>query len=715
MADKPTIPDFPTLPDFGQMITQACEVVASVRGIPYDFKGTLSLENKFVVLFKTVKEMFDAQDELVKSYKALYDFVNQFFANLGLQAEVNKKIEEMKNSGELLNLLKPTVNNETTAWLTANITNPSNPPIDKSLTVENAAADAKVTGDKINSLKEDLCNAYKGGRLLNVREIVSSESFNDFENIGSTPVPENKYSYELSGNSIAWTESDSYLTYSFEKGDKGIVNFGNISDISEFMFLVIFEYVGITCSVLKKDSNLFKDSNKPTDYLTLNGTRYRYISNGVLEFEVTDENCKLHVTIKKVNIFDGTGYVIGEEKKIYPKWLMRSKDRIFIASNEASEEEKTYADYVCDGVNDEVEIQKAIDYLNKVGGGCIKLSAGRFFLQNFTLCEDGVYRCLTIPQSNVTIEIEGVGFGYWEKTGSYDKIVGTILYLSTIAHNQITNDRKYEIISAPNVEYSRLGLRLKKIGIRIPNNQKPIICINLFNVGRPYLESVMLHGYGLDIGGIPPKAVDGCIGIRMTNGWNYGTECMYKMCGANGFYEAFQVGGEHVIMLDCSGIFNVYSYTFGNYEWTYGAFLHPITMINCCDERGVNMPLFVKAGVKYDGVYTKGKQNINIIDFNCERGVTENIPGGVEGDDAIVMDDECFAGTITYTKKIGVNAIGSDSTFFQKGGKNFKIRNVAQPLYGTTEVRNSLGANNGQEFFDTDLGKMMYFFEGRWM
>lgn len=152
MADNTKIPDFPNLPDFGQMITQACEVVASVRGIPYDFNGTLSLENKFVVLFKTVKEMFEAQDELVKSYKALYDFVNQFFTNLDLQNEVNKKIEEMKDSGEILNLLKPTVNSEITAWLTANITNPSNPPIDKSLTVENAAADAKVVGDTFKNL-----------------------------------------------------------------------------------------------------------------------------------------------------------------------------------------------------------------------------------------------------------------------------------------------------------------------------------------------------------------------------------------------------------------------------------------------------------------------------------------------------------------------------------------------------------------------------------
>ena len=188
MAEKPTIPDFPTLPDFGHMITQACEIIASVRGIPYDFNGTLSLENKFVVLFKTVKEMFDGQDELVKSYKTLYDFINQYFTNLDVQAEVNKKIEAMKDSGELLNLLKPTVSNETSKWLASNITNPSNPPIDKSLTVENAAADSKVVGERL--LKDGLSYSkqfstsvyYKGssnGTLTNVNG-TSFISFDDY-------------------------------------------------------------------------------------------------------------------------------------------------------------------------------------------------------------------------------------------------------------------------------------------------------------------------------------------------------------------------------------------------------------------------------------------------------------------------------------------------------------------------------------------------------
>lgn len=161
MADKPPIPDFPTLPDFGQMITQACEVVASVRGIPYDFNGTLSLENKFVVLFKTVKEMFNAQDALVKSYKELYEFVNTYFDNLDVQEEINNKLDNMAREGTLLNIVKPTISNETTKWLAAHITNPTSPAVDKSLTVQGAAADSFMTGSLLSSLFSPNYNYFR--------------------------------------------------------------------------------------------------------------------------------------------------------------------------------------------------------------------------------------------------------------------------------------------------------------------------------------------------------------------------------------------------------------------------------------------------------------------------------------------------------------------------------------------------------------------------
>lgn len=105
MADKTNIPDFPTIPDVESMIRQACAVIANVRGIPYDFNGTLSLENKFTVLFKTVKEMFDVQESLIESFKELYEFCKQFLTDASLKKAVTEVLKEMKESGELEELM----------------------------------------------------------------------------------------------------------------------------------------------------------------------------------------------------------------------------------------------------------------------------------------------------------------------------------------------------------------------------------------------------------------------------------------------------------------------------------------------------------------------------------------------------------------------------------------------------------------------------------
>lgn len=92
------LPDFPNVPDLNTMIQQACEIIANVKGIPYDFNGALSLENKFTVLFKIVKDMFDAQETLAESYKELYEFVKKYLANLdttGIDKLIQKYLATM--------------------------------------------------------------------------------------------------------------------------------------------------------------------------------------------------------------------------------------------------------------------------------------------------------------------------------------------------------------------------------------------------------------------------------------------------------------------------------------------------------------------------------------------------------------------------------------------------------------------------------------------
>ena len=91
------------------------------------------------------------ETDITTAFDNLHDYVEDYFDNLDVQQEINNKLNDMKLSGELAQIMNPLIATETGTWLSTHITNPSNPPIDTSLSVSNAAADAKVTGDKIRS------------------------------------------------------------------------------------------------------------------------------------------------------------------------------------------------------------------------------------------------------------------------------------------------------------------------------------------------------------------------------------------------------------------------------------------------------------------------------------------------------------------------------------------------------------------------------------
>ena len=81
------------------------------------------------------------------SYNDLVEYVNTYFDNLDVQEEINNKLDAMAESGELSALIVPLLLVPVDAWLAEHITNPSNPPLDTSLTLANAAAPAKTVGD----------------------------------------------------------------------------------------------------------------------------------------------------------------------------------------------------------------------------------------------------------------------------------------------------------------------------------------------------------------------------------------------------------------------------------------------------------------------------------------------------------------------------------------------------------------------------------------
>ena len=95
--------------------------------------------NKLIVQWKAMQKNFD---NLHDAFNDLKSYVQNYFKNLNVQEEINNKLDSMIADGTLLNIIKPTISNVTSNWLDNHITNPTNPPIDTSLSVSGAAADA---------------------------------------------------------------------------------------------------------------------------------------------------------------------------------------------------------------------------------------------------------------------------------------------------------------------------------------------------------------------------------------------------------------------------------------------------------------------------------------------------------------------------------------------------------------------------------------------
>lgn len=385
------------------------------------------------------------------------------------------------------------------------------------------------------------------------------------------------------------------------------------------------------------------------------------------------------------------------------------KDKVVrVASNTANDIEKKYADFICDGIADEQQINQALQLLGEIGGGTLQLSSGIFYLDNFTQGTDGVYRSIVYPNiDGLTITIKGTG------AMAKGDLVATSIDLSYSAYTALNNssNSQYELFGK-NLGGKQTVLYMKDLRFRSPKNQKKFIFIDLFAFGRVELEHVYCYAYKDVLASTLAPAVDGLIGCKMLDGSNWGTENNYLSCGMYACYEGWQVGSEHVYMRNCSAIYNVYGYTFGNYQWS-NAFLHPITLIGCCDERNVNLPLFKKCGFYSSSATNKG-QRIDIISMAIERK-SAGTPGGNLGDLAVEVTDGTFNGDISFTMLNDGNVNSVNIPFFQSGGSNFKVRNSAHALSGNTATRNSYAPNNFEEFYDTTEGKLYKYINGNWI
>ena len=134
-----------------------------------DVNSVIQLTEDFTVdIEQTVETLTDA-------FNTLHDFVDNYFDNLDVQDEIDNKLDEMATDGTLSAMVIPVATTMIpgliTQWLNEHIT-PTSPPVDKTLTVSNAAADAKVVGDEIAGLKEDLS-------AVTINNMITPSNFRD--------------------------------------------------------------------------------------------------------------------------------------------------------------------------------------------------------------------------------------------------------------------------------------------------------------------------------------------------------------------------------------------------------------------------------------------------------------------------------------------------------------------------------------------------------
>lgn len=373
------------------------------------------------------------------------------------------------------------------------------------------------------------------------------------------------------------------------------------------------------------------------------------------------------------------------------------------------------ADFICTGKNDELVIQKAIDKCIEENKNVMLLN-GVYHIDAFHdyYSDNGPKTAICFPNLWREIQFFGQNHEYGFQK-SFDN--GVVLYVSHEALESISEETA--VIRGKWTDFgiqNGSSLHMENIAVVLADNQHALRCVDLRRTDRVEVKNLSLVAYGnlieinsdVGLGSTPPIPKKGCIGLTMTDGSNYDYS-NYTNVQAWGFDEGIQVGGEHVVCINCGATIGRYGFTFGNYVTKCGS-NHPITLINCLDERNINLPLFNMCGDDDGkGGRLQGEQEVTLISFNIER-VENQTPGGKLGDLMREVYPGTWKGNIDFTVQPAWshrNAIDFQLWENDGSGSGIKTRNNCHREICTTSERLSYYPMYGQQIFDTDLNKMV--------
>ena len=382
-----------------------------------------------------------------------------------------------------------------------------------------------------------------------------------------------------------------------------------------------------------------------------------------------------------------------------------------IAAFDSSEADKAKADVICTGTHDEVTIQQVLDKFdgNRTETCEVYLADGTYNIDGFYLYGDATHRtAIKFPQV-ASLRFEGQSDIIPRVGINVEFRVRPEAYKGLDPNEQIC-----VMLFSDNIGRNQNNAKLRNFQIMLPDTKHKVICLNLYRTGGAILENLRMNADGSGAGVIP---VEGSVGIRGQNVNTNGIGQYWKDIYSIGFYEGFQIGGEHTVCVGLLGYRCYYGYTFGNYETIeWGVWEHPITLINCSEELCASLPLFNICGEMRDP-NNPGRQCVDMISHTMEFRETEN-PTLKPVLPAREVIPGTWCGNITFAANSKPLSKGNDVDilFWEKGsGHRFKTRNSAHAMAGTTAERLTYIPTFVQTYYDTDLGKLVIYNGEDWV
>ena len=340
----------------------------------------------------------------------------------------------------------------------------------------------------------------------------------------------------------------------------------------------------------------------------------------------------------RIGISD-TAQNTGVEVRIYKERGRKGKYDVIVAASDSADEDKLNADIVCDGTNDELDIQFAVNWnfdrkqRVRYNDKCnVLLLPGTYNIDKFTQFYTA-YGQLTREKYGVMfgndtvdhrsyvyrVSIEGC---YETEHSRYN--CSTLINVTDAGVATLGNETLNAVFgialladgTTGAIRSNALSVAVQNLGFYLNGVTNKIICIDAYQAGNVVVKNCDM--WTVNSAYLPPAttatAPEGSIGIRAGRGSCLGVRQRIEGNRIQGFHDGISLCGEHFIIQDNLEISCVYGFSTNQYP-VGGAVQHPNIFIGNSVEQCLHMGRLGESGMRDTLIYIGGS-----VENTCTAG-----------------------------------------------------------------------------------------------